>query len=117
MSFPAATKLFTEAAATRISHEDRAVLKDIKQMPELSDDALAAVIREAMRAGKRSFYLTLYDRNGAELEVLAHRLRESGFDAEASPELPLWAKFLLVERSPGVRIRWNAQELAKQLAK
>jgi len=120
MTFPASRTLFAAAASTTSSPEDTAFLERIsrlqKEDPKLPDDeldkTLAAVIREHMRAGKNDFYIEINDRNSAELELIALRLRQSGFTAEANPGLPRWCKFLLISRGPCIRVSWNPAELA-----
>ena len=120
MSFPTPKTLFAAAAASTSSPEDEAIIERGRTLkadgPKLTDDEvdtiLAAAIRISMRSGRKFFYVSVKDRNCAELELLAHRLRDVGFTAEANPPLPLWARLMLITRDPGLRIAWNPAELA-----
>lgn len=123
MNFPSAVALFAEAVSVKNSPEDRATIKRAatsKSSLPLSDQdrdrIIAAIIREAMRAGKKSAQFSISDCNGAQMEVLAQHLREAGFAAEANPELTGLMGFFFT-LCPCVVVRWNPSELAAQLSR
>jgi len=68
-----------------------------------------------MRAGKKSAQFNITDFNGAELEMLAQRLRDAGFAAEANPVLKGLMGFFFT-LCPCVEAKWNPADLAAQLS-
>ncbi len=122
--FPTAVAFFQEASASKESPEDRELVNrafrkrrvTADMIDDESDALVCALIREHMREGEDEISFDLIHFNGAQLAVVAERLRNAGFEAVANPRPPAWTKYLLITPSKGIRVRWSLAELARQSA-
>jgi len=116
-------ELFAEAASTQITYEEKVALYNanaptIPGQPPSDDevDQIAeAVIKQAMRAGRKEVGFGVHAVNAAGLEVMARRYQEAGFRTEVELSPKHWWQSFFYGPYPNLTLCWDPSALASSL--